>query len=911
MDYSWSKLKSREFEIIACNYVADMFPDKTWHLTKNTGDGNRDFETVPQDERWIKWGEAKHSRNAKTTISKGQLDPTMVSAKLINSVNEVVVVTCAYIPINYVARSCKYIENPITGIYFINRQLLNQWYGIFDKGSLVDFDSKYEVSEIIRKIGPSNDFVEYDFDRKVYIYDETIGDHLTEIKEIEEGHAYSCMVAIFNPSDVVPVVLEYPAETIVIDESRLITRHLSQKEHIPSPKISCGHIEIHAPNGYSVTEFNFNVMGCVADQVNIRVSDASERFSVIKLKHKSEKKSLTTYFLGFQEWLSDYDSVLNRVNESNEEISPALLYNQNRPTIFEIFDDRQGYNFSKICRLLAHMILSVDFRRFDEATLREHLYIADYTDSIEELILSAFTDSIEGDVKDYALGIYEHSVSAKCSFSKETIYCLYDTHLLDNDNREFLNRIIEAFRTKNDNNILITCRYPKRNLNVPIRSEEMLVYVFSSGLSKAELNLNNEEVGEYIRKDLFSNMLYPDYTMSADKIIDSYAKLTTYEKAYFYRRIIEITNNKTNPSGIGEFFSVVIAKQGMHLDEQAYTFLRSLRDVLYDRTDFYESHKITRLLKYFDRDDKDIYLDKCIEADELNHCGLMSESLELLKAIANYKIPESHLDDLYPRKIEALTEIFNLRYWMMETDGLIEEISECIPLAKKLADKGDKRSKYSYYNCLNRKMVTELLLEDYSAAARTYVLYHGKCDADNYLAFAHMDYARGLYKFDIVSANTHLQMAKTILSELHTRGKEERRYLDCKCECAFVSFILADDMNKPQKLKQLKSATIGIRKAGYRSMAFKCHYKLAACYLVLNDEVNARKHLDDIKDSPRLTQSKRHILMYHQLEAAYHILELIKECSEGIPHLLGIKRISFAGSEEVYDDCFYLDPRLW
>lgn len=33
MDYTWENLLPREFEIIACNFAEDMFPDYEWKLT--------------------------------------------------------------------------------------------------------------------------------------------------------------------------------------------------------------------------------------------------------------------------------------------------------------------------------------------------------------------------------------------------------------------------------------------------------------------------------------------------------------------------------------------------------------------------------------------------------------------------------------------------------------------------------------------------------------------------------------------------------------------------------------------------------------------------------------------------------------------------------------------------------------
>lgn len=63
MDYTWENLLPREFEIIACNFAEDMFPDYEWKLTGTTRDDNHDF--FAQSVIGNKWGEAKHSKDAK------------------------------------------------------------------------------------------------------------------------------------------------------------------------------------------------------------------------------------------------------------------------------------------------------------------------------------------------------------------------------------------------------------------------------------------------------------------------------------------------------------------------------------------------------------------------------------------------------------------------------------------------------------------------------------------------------------------------------------------------------------------------------------------------------------------------------------------------------------------------------
>ena len=910
VDYTWNTLSSREFEVIACNYAADMFPDKKWYLTKSTGDGNRDFESYPEIDRLIKWGEAKHSKNPQKQITKGQLDPTMMSAKLINSVNEIVIVTCADISLNYVARSCSYIEAPITQIYYINRLVLNQWYEKKGKDSLKDYDKKYRVNKIKKKLQPCEESYEFGFKKRLYIYDETNGNHLTEVTKIETGNLYSCMIVTFNPSDTIPLSLSFQSDIIVVDNQSLNLRSMSSNIQDKTASLYKDQICFEAPNGYSVLQFNFLARNSTKRSVEISLFSDSKNIIKKRIKYKQKESLSEDDYQEIQDWIYDHTSKANRRKEFNVSISPSKIKDQTHTLICEVFDERQGYNYSKLCRFLTHLVLSVDLRRFNETMLKEHIYVADYTDGVEGLILSAYTDSFKEDIEEYALNIYNNSFSEEYNFSQKTIYCLYDTAMLDEDNRKFFNRILKIYDNRNDENTLILFQYPKSNQQMQISPDVCLVYMFDSGINKSDLELSESEHSTYVQKGAFDNLIYPDQSLSMGQIRRSFDDFNEDEKEYLYEKIIKLAKKYTISTGITEFFSAFVVDYDIESDKKLCVFLRALRDELYDKTDFYGSYKITKILKKLSRSSEEEFLDTYKEADELNHCGLMSESLNLFSSLSNADIPETNTI-CYPKMIEARTEVFNLRYWTLDVSGLIDDIIECIPLAKKLSQEKGLRNSYSYYNCLNRKMVTELLVEDYNSASKTYKMYLKECDKRNYLAFAHMDYARGLYRKDIDNAFELLKIAKEILADLYSRGEEKRRYLDCKCEYAYVGFIISKERYRNQRLKALKAAIIDIRKAGYRSMAFKCYYKLAACYLVMNDESNARKMLDNIKYSPRLNQSKRHILMYHHLESGYHMLKMINENKGLKAYNCFPDHIDFAREDSYNSDCIYLDPRLW
>ena len=102
MKYMLEKLTPRQFEVLSANYVKYIAPQYNWTLTKSTSDFNRDMEAFLFDKNI--WGEAKHTKDASSSVSKTRWDPTILSALLRNNVDEIYLVTCGNIPLEYIVR---------------------------------------------------------------------------------------------------------------------------------------------------------------------------------------------------------------------------------------------------------------------------------------------------------------------------------------------------------------------------------------------------------------------------------------------------------------------------------------------------------------------------------------------------------------------------------------------------------------------------------------------------------------------------------------------------------------------------------------------------------------------------------------------------------------------------------------
>lgn len=85
MTFNYSQINSRTFEKLSHKYLEQKYPDFQWDITPLSRDGNKDilckYKVLNQDQEY--WAEAKFTKSQTPhTLSKGQLDPTLISALL-------------------------------------------------------------------------------------------------------------------------------------------------------------------------------------------------------------------------------------------------------------------------------------------------------------------------------------------------------------------------------------------------------------------------------------------------------------------------------------------------------------------------------------------------------------------------------------------------------------------------------------------------------------------------------------------------------------------------------------------------------------------------------------------------------------------------------------------------------------
>ena len=255
----------------------------------------------------------------------------------------------------------------------------------------------------------------------------------------------------------------------------------------------------------------------------------------------------------------------------------------------------------------------------------------------------------------------------------------------------------------------------------------------------------------------------------------------------------------------------------------------------------------------------------------------MTKSLQLFEKV----ITCSNIEIFEEKKkmIEAQTEIFNIRFWNMETTILLDDIDKFYNKHHDfLLEQKNYRDIYSLYNLLNRKMVTLYLMGKYDEAEKMmqYNLNTISTKNENYIAFAYMDSARGLYKKNIYEARCRMKKALSILSKPNVKNKELRRYYDCKVELAFINFILDYKLGTAD-ITSLEKMITKVKLNGYKNMLIKCYLKLATCYLALQNLNLAEKCLSFVKKNCDFKENLRSKWLYNSIISNYYLLDNLKE----------------------------------
>lgn len=801
MSYQLENLTPRQFEVLVTNYAKDSNPNYNWILTQKTIDYNRDFEATDNNE--IKWGEAKHTSKSNTTVSKSRWDPTIVSAVLKNNVNEIYLITCGWIPLEYIARSEHFKSKSINSIYYINRYLLDEWLD-----TKTDFKSFNEETIDINKVMAGLKTVNVESNEKfecLVNFFSPFDNLLEPAKKLEKMCLYELNIVVFS-SKQTPIEITLPNSFII---SKSIIKNLSTSDTYNNIFDSDErHIKLQIQPGY----IQFIIPGLFNTNAN-----KNEKI-YIKIGNKEFKKNIKTVDKEKIDNISEIADVENKFNESLKNKNNVVVYSnnlkendlikghhwccENSYCVFR-FSDSLSSNSIEICKLILFILLGISI------DLNNQTILEDIVNSTLELCPEWLNKIIIGTT-----------------------------------NYIYANHAIETFDiNKLDKNVL--------DIKIP---EKSMVFI------------DNYEQISYYHKNTLDEFLkvFRNNSNSSIIILNS-------------NKIERKTNsNKYNTSCEYKYIDKVLSRES--LTNVEIKNIIEIADAYYSTTDFFKAMFIYKKLIKNNLVDINMNLNLCFQfADCLNHCGSMAESQHYFEQVL--KIGD--INDNNEQKIifEAQTELFNLKFWRLDILGLVNEIDNMLCTNKdKLIDKSNHREKYAFFNCLNRKMVTQYLMGDYQNAEKTFLEYieQTQYNYENYRAFAYMDSARGLYAKDIYEAKNRLEVSFDILKKLQKEGKEKRRYYDCQVELEYVNFIISFIENGNAQIHGLQKAIREVQNNGYKNMMLKCYLKLATCYLSLFDTKKALEYLNFIKNNCDFDDNIRVSVLYNDIISNYYKIDNLK-----------------------------------
>jgi len=216
----------------------------------------------------------------------------------------------------------------------------------------------------------------------------------------------------------------------------------------------------------------------------------------------------------------------------------------------------------------------------------------------------------------------------------------------------------------------------------------------------------------------------------------------------------------------------------------------------------------------------------------LVHCGKNGIAEQILEKVFSFSKPDSI------EGIEAGAELLNQQFWNMNLDMLINnsyiiQMNAEHILKKELATEEKQRMRKAQSVCHNRRMVTQLLLEQYADARETYrtrlTMIARELSRDEFkpnAATLIMDYSRGIIH---KSPKDALRLINIALRFFECYADEHiRRILICKIDLLVFHSITGTKIDEVQFRTLIKKLLDG----QFYSESFKALLKYHACKII-------------------------------------------------------------------------------
>lgn len=338
-------------------------------------------------------------------------------------------------------------------------------------------------------------------------------------------------------------------------------------------------------------------------------------------------------------------------------------------------------------------------------------------------------------------------------------------------------------------------------------------------------------------------------------------------------------------------------------------------------------------------------------ADCLVHCGKSSEAERIFEWLCKISKPGTL------ENTESGVSLLNQRFWHLNTNEIIGEsliLQNSVEklLKSKLSNVDTMRMKKAWEGCVNRRMVTHLLLDQYAEAQETYIYSlkrfvqssNSTFDFCRNTATIIMDYARGIAFNNISKSKKLMSIANKYFSKDY--DSHYRRATLCGIDGLLFTHINGEQINENDFIDNM----LRLKKENFTSEYFKATLKLYACKLVdesriikeangksyktstLNEMYNAAHNIMlDMSFNPEYRERYLYnilisymLILNNEHEKALTHLKEAKEfitpagethqisINHNIKNIMQIKRIDWLyEGQKIDNDCYYVDCRFW
>lgn len=377
---------------------------------------------------------------------------------------------------------------------------------------------------------------------------------------------------------------------------------------------------------------------------------------------------------------------------------------------------------------------------------------------------------------------------------------------------------------------------------------------------------DEKEIDYLVQEHIFKKIrgcIYPFH----DLLVQAFFEINSIS-----HNTIKIVNDlvKIDSSKSVYYFSLIINSQ------YGYDFLpdaRKMRDSYYENGDLFPAYQIAKGIVGF------INLEEEKTAEEIRDIFVLAETSmyekdheEILKSYdlvikygKKYLKRDSILAGLVLR---ASIEKVNIQFWDFQTKNILNNIDHIQTVLSDISFK-TKDIDFVYLHCINRSMVTQLLLNQKDEAKKLFDFYITEASKLNYKAhigFSYMDFGRGSYSFDLKQSIYWLEKAVEIFISI---GSELRREMECEAELLFAKCMSSQSQETMIQLEELSDLLF---RKHYFELYAKVKLKLAALKIVydLSDSQNIQEDIFQAEYAMKYTPSVRYTLILLSVKSVYY-----------------------------------------